>query len=213
MGNIKKISLIAMIAMAVLSFTNLFGAQIAGASVILGVIFFFVNKAIEKQDFGDSGLDFKAIGANLKDKSIWFWIALPLIMDIVSMTLGNFLVPGYIEHVLDRAGVLVSYENIALSIIQMIVLALGEEIAWRAFFQKQLQKAMPITPVLVLSAVLFGIGHFSNGPAHIVAFDVFFVAVNSVLYGIIFMKTNNAWISTISHFAANLFSIIVLVFI
>jgi len=34
-----------------------------------------------------------------------------------------------------------------------------------------------------------------------------------VLYGIIFYKTNNAWVSGLSHFAANLFSILVLGFI
>lgn len=47
----------------------------------------------------------------------------------------------------------------------------------------------------------------------IVAYDISFVFINSILYGIIFYKTNNAWISAISHFIANLFSVIVLVFL
>ncbi|HBC29880.1 MAG TPA: CPBP family intramembrane metalloprotease, partial [Clostridiales bacterium] len=47
----------------------------------------------------------------------------------------------------------------------------------------------------------------------IVTYDIFFVFINSILYGIIFYKSKNAWISAISHFAANLFSVIVLVFI
>ncbi|MFB6467871.1 hypothetical protein ACE38V_13860 [Cytobacillus sp. Hz8] len=42
---------------------------------------------------------------------------------------------------------------------------------------------------------------------------MFFVFVYSVLYGIIFHKSNNAWVSAFSHFAANLFSVIILVFI
>lgn len=202
-----------MIAMAVISFTNLFGISVAGISVFIGVAFFFVNKATEKQLFAGSGLDFKAIGTSLKEKSIWFWIAMPIIMDVVSITLSKLFLPEYIDHVLARAGNLVSFNAGIFLIVQLIVLALGEEIAWRAFFQKQLQKALPIAPALIISSILFALGHIASGNFTIVAYDVFFVFVNSILYGVIFNKTNNAWISTISHFAANLFSVIVLVFL
>lgn len=213
MESIKKISIVAMIAMAVISFTNLFGISVAGISVFIGVAFFFVNKATEKQPFAGSGLDFKAIGTGLKEKSIWFWIAMPIIMDVVSITLSKLFLPEYIDHVLSRAGNLVSFNAGIFLIVQLIVLALGEEIAWRAFFQKQLQKALPIAPALIISSILFALGHIASGNFTIVAYDVFFVFVNSILYGVIFNKTNNAWISTISHFAANLFSVIVLVFL
>ena len=116
-------------------------------------------------------------------------------------------------NVLARTEVFVSFDKVVIMIFQLALLALGEEIAWRAFFQKQLSKALPIIPTLLISSVLFAIGHFNQGNAVIVLYDVFFVFINSVLYGIIFRKTNNAWISAISHFVANLFSIIVLVFL
>jgi membrane protease YdiL (CAAX protease family) len=213
MKNINKVGILFIILMSAFSFSNLLGVNAAGISVCLGVIFFFINKAMEKQPFEGSGLDTKAIGTGLKEKNIWFWIALPLIMDGVSMGLAKLVLPGYIDHVLERAGAFVSFENLALSVVQMIVLALGEEIAWRAFYQKQLLKAMPIAPVLVISSFLFAIGHIASGSPIIVAYDVFFVFVNSILYGIIFHKTQNAWISWISHFVANLFSVLVLVFL
>jgi membrane protease YdiL (CAAX protease family) len=200
-----------MVGMAAVSFTNLFGVRAAGISVCAGVIFFFINKAVEKQPFEGSGLDIKAIGAGLKQKSVWIWILLPVLMDAVSITLSKLFLPEYIPHVLSRAGNFVSFDKAALLVFQMMVLALGEEIAWRAFFQKQLQKVMPLAPILIISAILFGIGHFEQGNPVVVAYDVFFVALNGALYGILFHKTNNAWISGISHFAANLFSVIVLI--
>lgn len=213
MKNINKKVILFLILMAAFSFINFFGVNAAGISVCLGIIFFFVNKAMEKQPFEGSGLDFKAIRIGLKEKNIWFWLALPLIMDGVSMGLSKLVLPDYIDHVLARAGAFVSFENLALSVVQMIVLALGEEIAWRGFFQKQLLKAMPIAPVLAISSFLFAIGHIASGNPVIIAYDVFFVFVNSILYGIIFHKTQNAWISWISHFVANLFSVLVLVFL
>jgi membrane protease YdiL (CAAX protease family) len=213
MQNIKKISLIAIILMAILSFSNLLGLKIAGLAVVVGVILFFVHKASEKQPFEGSGLDIGAIRINFKDKSIWFWIALPIIMDAVAIAISKLLLPEYLEHVLARTEAFVSFDKVLILIIQLAFLALGEEIAWRAFFQKQLNKALPIIPTLLISSLLFAIGHFNQGNAVIVLYDALFVFINSVLYGVIFHKTNNAWISAISHFAANLFSIIVLVFL
>lgn len=212
MQNIKRIPLIAMIIMAIVSLLNLFGINIAGISVIIGVLFFFINKANEKQEFRDSGLDMKAVGINLKDRKIWLWVALPLIMDAVSILISKSFLPEYIEHVLSRTDIFLSFDNIILLVFQLAVLALGEEIAWRAFFQNQLCKAFPIIPVLFISSVLFAFGHLTEGNVTIVIFDIFFVFINSILYGIIFHKSNNAWISAISHFIANLFSVIVLVF-
>lgn len=211
MKNINKFCIIAMIMMTVVSFVNLFGTVAAGISVCLGVVFFFVNKTMEKQAFTGSGLDLKAIGTNLKDKSIWFWIALPFLMDVLSITLSKLFLPEYIDHMLERVEIFISFDDaVILLLVKMFVLALGEEIAWRAFFQKQLQKVLPIAPVLLVSSVLFAIGHFTSGSFNIVTYDIFFVFVNSILYGIIFHKTNNAWISTISHFSANFLSVIVL---
>lgn len=85
---IKTLPLIIIIAMVVLSFTNLFGLDIAGGTIFIGVIFFFVNKLIEKQPFKGSGLDIKSIGADLKNKNIWLWIMLPLIVHAISIVIS-----------------------------------------------------------------------------------------------------------------------------
>jgi uncharacterized protein len=209
--NIKRMPLIVMIIMTIVSFTNLLGVKIAGLAVIIGVVFFFINQTYEKQSFTDSGLDIKAIGTNFKDKKIWFWFALPLIMDAVSMGISKLFLPQYIEHVIARADVFVSFDNIIILLPQLAFLALGEEIAWRAFFQKQLSKKVPIQLTILISSVLFAFGHLTEGSTIIVAYDIFFVFINSILYGVIFHKSNNAWFSGISHFIANLFSVIVLV--
>lgn len=97
------------------------------------------------------------------------------------------------------------------SIIQFLVFALGEEIAWRAFFQQQLNKALPIIPVLLSSSLLFALGHFKAGNPVVVVYGLIIIFINSFLYGIVFHKTKNAWVSTISHFIANIFEVIIFV--
>lgn len=211
--SIKKLPLFIMIIMAILSFTNLFGLNIAGASIVIGVIFFFINKAYEKESDKDSGLDIKAIGTNLGDKKIWFWIVLPIIMDAICITISKLFLPEYIEFEAMRAGAFVAVELSIASIFQFLVFALGEEIAWRAFFQKQLSKAISIIPVLLSSSLLFTLGHFKAGNPIIVAYGLLFTFINSCLYGVVFHKTKNAWVSTISHFTANIFEVFLMVVI
>ena len=213
MQNIKGKPLIAMTIMAIVSFSYLFGLNIAGISVFIGVGSFFINRALEKQPFIDSGLDIKTIGTNFKDKKIWIWVVLPLIMNAVCFAISKLFLPEFIEHVFARTEIFVSFDKIILVVFQLAILALGEEIAWRAFFQSQLSKALPIIPVLLITSVLFAFGHLAEGNIIIVIYDIFFVFINSLLYGIIFHKTNNAWICAIAHFIANLFSIIVLVYL
>jgi membrane protease YdiL (CAAX protease family) len=210
MKNMSRFPLIAMLLMAVLSCANLFGLSIAGLAVILGVACFFIQKALTKQTLPESGLDIRAIGKQLKDRKLWIWIALPLLMDVVCYFLGKSFVPGYVEHVLGRVDTILSLDQVALLVVQLAVLALGEEIAWRGFFQNQLSKALPLWSTLIIPSLFFAIGHVAAGNLGVVIYDVFFIFVNSILYGVIFQKTQNAWISGISHFAANLFSLLIL---
>jgi membrane protease YdiL (CAAX protease family) len=62
--------------------------------------------------------------------------------------------------------------------------------------------------VLLSSSLLFALGHFKAGNPVIVAYGLFFIFINSILYGVIFHKTKNAWVSGIAHFAANMFEVI-----
>lgn len=210
---INRIPLVAMIIMAIVSFSSLVGLNIAGMSVLIGIVFFFINKTVEKQLFRDSGLDIKAIKDNLKDKKIWIWIVLPLVMDAICIIIAKLFLSQYIDHVLARTQNFISFDKVILLVLQLAFLAFAEEIGWRALFQNQLSKVLPIIPVLLITSILFAFGHLTEGNNIIVIYDIFFIFINSILYGVIFHKTNNAWISAISHFMANLFSIIVLLFL
>lgn len=210
MKHIKKSSLIALLIMTALSFTNLFGLPIAGMSVLIGVAFFFLDKG--KAPLSQSGFDFKGIGKALSDKTMWPWLVSPLVMDLVAVGLAKLVLPEFMEHVLSRAAMLASFDKVALLAVQLVVFAIGEEIAYRAFFQNKAQQILPVPLAILLTSVLFGIGHIVAGNPVVIAYDVFFVMVNGFLYGIIFYKTRNAWVSAIAHFASNLFSMMILLF-
>lgn len=211
MKNINKASLIAMILITILSFTNLFGLNISSACIFIGIAFFFINKRIEKESAKTSSLDIKGIESSLKNIKIWFWLPLPIVMNTICILISISFLPEYIKYETARAGAFVPIEISITSILLFFVFALGEEIAWRSFFQKQLSKLMSFIPVLIFSSILFTLGHFEQGNLIIVVYGLLFTFINSILYGIIFHKTNNAWVSAIAHFASNIFTVIVFV--
>lgn len=207
MKSIKRIPLIVISVMIILSFSNLVGLNISGIVIPLGVIFFFINKFTEKESNQNSGLDIKSIRTHLKNLKIWFWIILPFVMDALCVAISVLFLPEYIAYETSRAGGFVPIELSISSILLFFIFALGEEIAWRAFFQRQLNKTLPMIPVLLISSLLFSLGHFEKGNPIVVVYGIVFIFINSFLYGIIFHKTKNAWISTLSHFGANIFEV------
>ncbi|NMB95203.1 MAG: CPBP family intramembrane metalloprotease [Clostridiaceae bacterium] len=160
-----------------------------------------------------SGLDFKSIGEDLKNKRIWIWLVLPIIMDAVCVILSMVFLPEYIKYEMVRAGSFIPIEISVSSILLFLVFALGEEIAWRAFFQNRFSKVLPFMPTVLITSLLFTLGHYKQGDMTIVLFGLVFTFINSILYGVIFHKSNNAWISTISHFAANIFEVVLFILI
>ena len=201
-----------LVIMALVSIANLFRISTAGISVILGIAAFFVFKIVEKQTFQECGLDFKSIGKAAKKPAIWLWIFMPSIINFFVIILAKLILPNYTEHVISRSEAMLTANNLLILIIQLLFFALGEEIAWRAFFQKQFQSYLPVAPAILISSALFSLGHLTSGSLIIITYDLLFVFVNSLFYGIVFRKTNNVWFSAVSHFTANLFAAIILFF-
>lgn len=209
----KKIFGGILLIMAVVSLTNLFGLPAAGLSVLIGIIAFFAYKSVNGLTLQAAGLDLKAVGKDVSKSGMWLWLFMPLIMNALVILIAKLLLPEYVDHVVSRSASMLSISALPVLILQLLILALGEEIAWRGFFQKRLSDYLSIVPTLFISSALFSLGHLTTGTFVIVAYDLFFIFVNSLFYGVIFHKTNNVWMSAISHFIANLFAVIVLYFL
>lgn len=214
MKKLNKSVLILVIVMTVLSFTNLFNINVngeplklAGLSVIIGIIAFFTTRKTNGSKA--EGLEIRTFLRCLKDKKVILLLFMPILMDILCLLIAKFYLPEYLEHLNSRTNFLDPAELSKL-IFELLVLALGEEIAWRAFFQKQTSKIMPFIPSLLISSILFSLGHFNFGNTAIVLYDLVFVFLDSIFYGLVFRKTDNAWCSGFAHFLANLLSIFLL---
>ena len=219
-NNMKKISKSVMIPLIIMIMISLLcllkievggeKVQIASFTLIIGIVAFFVTR--KTNDDKDEGLNHKTILSSLKNRNIIILIFMPIIMNVICLFIAKLFVPEFIEHLTARTDFL-AFNMIPVLIIELIIAALGEEIAWRAFFQKQMSKIFPFVPSLIVSSVLFSICHFNQGSAIVVLYDLVFICINAIIYGTIFKKTDNAFISTIAHFLANLFATIAIIFL
>lgn len=217
MKKTHKSVMIPLIIMTIISLLCLFKIEIGGErlqlasfTLIIGIVAFFVTR--KTNDDKSEGLNYKTIFALLKNKNIIILIFMPLIMNVMSLLIAKLFVPEFIEHLTARTDFL-AFNMLPVLIVELVIAALGEEIAWRAFFQKQVSKIFPFVPSLIVSSALFSICHFNQGSAIVVTYDLVFICINAIIYGVIFKKTDNAFISTISHFIANLFGTVSIMFL
>jgi len=202
-----------LIIISIISLAGLFGFNVVWLEILafIIIVYFFIDKIIRKIPFSEIGLDIKLIGNNLKNKRIYFWLLLPVFMCFIEIIIANIFIPEYIPHLLSRVEKVVSLDNFnILLIFQLIIFALWEEVLWRAFFQNKLSKYIPIFPAILITSALFAIGHISGGINYITLYDILFVFINSIIYGIVFYKSKNAWMSFFSHFLANITGLIIL---
>ena len=211
----SKSVIVFLIVMILLSFTNLLNIKIdgevlklSGISVIVGVVAYFVTRKTNKTKY--EGFNIKTIFKDFKEhpKAIVFAI-LPFITCILSTVIANKFLPEFNEHVNNRASFAISGDLIK-TILIMAVLTLGEEIAWRGFFQKQTTKIIKFVPSIILTSLLFALGHFSTGSFVVVAYDLLFVFIDSTIFSLIFKETDNAWCSWIPHFLADILGVLLL---
>ena len=209
--NMKKLSLVAMAFMAFLSVFSIIVQQrlanLSSVTLIIGIIVFFITSKSEKAEGNGDGLDIKKVPGLLKDKTVWRLIMMPMLMNIICYIAADLFVPEYMEHLKGRTDFL-ALDRLPVLMLELVIAALGEEIAWRAFFQKQLSKICPFVPALIISSLLFAVCHFTYGDMAVVLYDILFVFINAVFYGLIFQKTDNAYISTLAHLLANILGIV-----
>ena len=201
----KTLTIIGMGIMTLLVLTKVVPtSQFAQYSLFVGLAFFFIVEAVAKTPDAESGLRFKTIFSDLKKTGVLLWTLLPVGTAIGSIIVGNILFGDqYVNHVLGRTDSVLCFEQISLLMVQMVVAALGEEIAFRGFFVGKGMKLFPYWLCAVVSSAVFAAAHIAVGNIGVVVFDIVGIFIDALIYATIFKKTDNCLISTVAHLLCN----------
>lgn len=207
-SKLKVLIIVFLILMALISLTNLpmleYEGEIvkpAGLSVLIGIAAYFITASTNEKK--NEGLSIKTFPKQLLDGKLIVLILIPSFINIITWFVTDPLIPGYVEHLKDRTDIL-DPSKMATTVITLLVAALGEEIANRAFFQKQIAKIIGFVPSLLITSLFFAAAHFEPGDVLTVVYDLSLIFINSVFYGLVFKRTDNAWCSWVSHLLANI---------
>ncbi len=108
---------------------------------------------------------------------------------------------------------MLSFDRLPLLAFQVVIAAFGEEIAWRGFFVGKSMRLFPFWLCALVSSTLFAAGHIAAGALGLVLYDVMTIFIDSMIYSLIYKKSGNCLISTVSHILCNAAGIIaVLIF-
>ena len=215
---INNLTVVFLVVMTVLSFANFIRIEIdgsllklSGLVVIIGVAAFFAARKANSSK--DEGLNIRTCLSQLKNKKVLILVLAPIILDVLTIFIDKTFFPEVTEHMLARLPFEVDPSKICLILTELLVLPLGEEIALRAFYQKQMDRLTGFVPALIISSFIFAIGHFSYGSPAVVIPDLAGVFIDSLFFGMIFKKTDNAWCSWISHSLADIAAVITIMFL
>ncbi len=178
---------------------------------ILIIPYILIEKIVRKQSFEEIGFKIKRMKKDLT--KYWWLILLPIGTGYTSLLLSKLIVPDYFAHVIDRTQPVLAFDKLFILIPQLFVLALAEEICFRGFLQRKLSICFNNTVAIIVTSLIFAIGHFSTGSPIVVIYDIIWVFIDSVIYCILFHKTKNIYICWISHLLANICGILLIMVI
>ena len=180
-------------------------SSFTGEEFLFGILYFFFYKAVNRKTFEEMHFSIRSVGRWLRQPKIWLWVFLPAAINLLQTFVAWLVSPSFysatIQDELTRISPLIPgnmTSDFFILIPYLLILAMGEEICFRAFFQDRLSMYLPVSLSILLSSLVFTLGHVCREPMGIAAFWVL-----TLVFGMIQKKTKNAYISTIAHFVSN----------
>lgn len=155
-------------------------------------------------------------------KRVWYLSALEaFVLQVLPPALGVALVLGYgrelVDHVTARLPVDVAsgagLAAVAGLLALALLLTLVEEIVYRVTIQERLSWYIGTPGAILLSALIFGLAHAvgTTGSPQVVLSDIGGVALDGVLFGIIWARTHNLALTWATHYAADVVGLLAIV--
>ncbi|TLS37119.1 CPBP family intramembrane glutamic endopeptidase [Pseudalkalibacillus caeni] len=180
--------------------TALFLPQFKIIISLVPIIYVLVERRVRNRS--QSSIGFKRKETVEDFKETWLWVLLVgVILQVTYFLVFKNFFPEVFAKINGRVTILAAFDGKLL--FSLLVLAFGEEIVFRGLVQKRLGWVMKPAFAILLTSLLFTVMHYSTGPASTVLIDLATVFIDSTLFGIIFYKTNNVYLSWIAHFLAN----------
>ena len=177
---------------------------------LLPIAYLLIERRIRQRTWADLGFRFSTFWADLRAN--WFWFVLVgIISQPAWLLIERAAVPEIVDHIINRlpfpltaAGLLVYAAPLAIALI-------GEELTHRTLIQGRLTPFIGAPAAIVVASLVFGISHYSPGPFTLVVLDIGSIIFDSILFGVIYARSNNLIVAWAAHFLGDILGLICLI--
>jgi len=178
--------------------------------VLLPIAYLLIERRVRHRTWADLGFKFKTFWIDLRAN--WFWFVL---VGIISQPMWVFIEraisPEIIKHVVERLPFPLTGSGLLVYAIPLAFALIGEELTHRTLIQGRLTPFIGIPAAIGVASLIFGISHYAPGPFAIVAFDISSIVFDSILFGIIYARSNNLIVTWAAHLLGDMIGLALLI--
>ena len=178
--------------------------------VLLPIAYLLIERRIRNRTWADLGFKFNTFWADLRAN--WFWFVL---VGVVSQPawflIERSVAPEIVDHIIERLPFPPTAGGLIVYAIPLAIVLIGEELTHRTLIQGRLTPFIGATAAIAVASLVFGISHYSPGPFAIVALDISSIVFDSVLFGIIYARSNNLIVSWAAHLLGDILGLVFLI--
>jgi membrane protease YdiL (CAAX protease family) len=165
---------------------------LCGIAVISILLTWLFRHFIDRRSFNSLGLQWKG-----SQRDAWIGLSLgPALIGTGSLIL-------WLNGTLRWTDINANGSDLFISIVLFMLVALGEELAFRGYILGSLLESMNKWTALAISSLLFAVAHIDNPHVNIIA--VINVVLGGALLGLNYIYTRNLWFAILFHFSWNFF--------
>ena len=184
--------------------------QIKLIFTLLPIAYLLIERRLRHRKWADLGFKFKSVGSDLLDN--WFWFVLAgVISQPVWFLIEHEVAPEIVNHIIERLPFPLTMDGIFIYLIPLAIILLGEEMTHRTLIQGRLTPFMGTAAAITVASLVFGLSHYAARPFMIVALDISSIIFDSILFGIIYARSNNLVVCWAAHLLGDILGLALLI--
>lgn len=177
------------------------------ALLFLPVVYLILDKKFRYRTSEELGFKWKMLLSDVKKS--WVWVLVVVLgTPIATLVIAGVFFPDFVNHVVSR--VPLDLNILPIAILMIIIGTFFEEVIFRGFIQERLSWFVGTVPAILIASLFFAGSHISEGSLSIVIYDLVWIFIDSIIYGVIFAKTKNLYASWWAHCISDLVGLVLI---
>lgn len=177
---------------------------------LIPIVYLLIERRQRQRTWAELGFKFSTFWADLHAN--WFWFVLAgIVSQPVWFLIERAVAPEIVDHIIKRLPFPATAGGLLVYAIPLAIALIGEELTHRTLIQGRLTPFIGTTAAIIIASLVFGISHYSPGQLTVVTLDISSIVFDSILFGVIYARSNNLIVAWAAHFLGDLLGLIFLI--